>query len=173
MPACPKTGDQAMSATRTSPFARLFRRNPKTIRHAKPIHRAHLGLTALEARDVPAYVSGGILMIDGTNGADTVSVSQTIPANWYELAKVRVVQNGVTQDFSKSLIRSSEVQFRGNGGNDVFQNTAYLYVIADGGSGRDVLRGGPMDDTLIGGTNDDVLYGGDGNDDLYGGQGAD
>src|SRR5262245_14625729 len=106
-----------MSTTRTSLFARFLRGSPKTIRRPKPDHRSRLALTALEARDVPAYVSGGILMIDGTNGADTVTVSQTIPANWYELPKVQVVQNGVTQTFSGSLIRSSEVQFHGNGGN--------------------------------------------------------
>lgn len=154
-------------------FAKLFRRTPKTYRHPKPAARTRLGLTALEGRDVPAVVTDGVLVIDGTDGPDTVYVSQTIPATWYEIAKVQVVHNGTTQTFSKSLIRTDVVRFRGNGGHDSFQNAAYLYVDADGGGGRDTLSGGPMDDTLVGGTNDDSIYGNEGDDRVSGGQGAD
>lgn len=154
-------------------FRRLFGSKASTVRHPRPARRPPLSITALERRDCPAVISNGTLMIEGSPGPDNVLVTQTAPANWWEVSKVQVNQNGVIQTFSSSLIRSGVVQFRGNGGNDIFQSSAYLYVNADGGPGDDVLSGGPMDDTLKGGTGNDAIYGNEGNDQVWGGQGTD
>ena len=130
-----------------------------------------LGVESLEARDVPAYVSVKTLVIEGTNGPDNVLVTQTIPANRWEQAMVKVVQNGYTQTFSNLYLRN--VRFNGYDGNDIFAISASLFVTADGGRGNDVLSGGPLDDTLIGGTGNDAIYGNEGNDRVEGGQGTD
>jgi hypothetical protein len=160
-----------MSTTRTSLFAKLFRRAPKTIRSPKP-NRTRLGLTTLEAREVPAaYLSGGSLVIDGTSGPDTVTVTETTGF----IACVQVVQNGSTQTFLRSSITTGQLYFRGYAGNDVFQMGCYLAAYADGGTGSDVLSGSPLGDTLIGGASDehDAIYGNGGNDVLSGGGGPD
>ena len=161
-----------MLATRTSVFAKLFRRAPKTIRRPMPAARTQLGLTALEARDCPATLLNGTIYIYGTPAADTVYVSETVPASWYEAPKIQVVENGRTQLFSKN-VSTTTVFFSGGTGNDLFQNSAYLKVFANGGGGADVLSGGPLDDAMYGDGQNDAIYGNDGNDTLYGGQGAD
>jgi Ca2+-binding RTX toxin-like protein len=48
-----------------------------------------------------------------------------------------------------------------------------IALVADGGSGNDVLVGGDGNDTLLGGEGDDVLLGGPGVDVLDGGPGDD
>ena len=164
-----------MAATRASLFTKLFRRTPKTIHTPKPPARTQLGLTTLEARDVPAIPSGGSLVITGTPGPDTVTVSHTIPASIWEVSKVQVVENGRVQLFSRVSIHTGKVYFNGNAGNDTLQNSAYLSVVADGGTGMDMLSGGPENDTLSGGAGNehDAIYGNGGNDTISGGGGTD
>src|SRR5262249_36633007 len=84
---------------------RLFRRTPRTVRTAPPKPRkARLGIEALEARDVPAYLSGGSLVIDGNNYGDTVSVSDYA---YY----VQVVENGSYQYFYRPSITTGQLVF--------------------------------------------------------------
>jgi hypothetical protein len=130
-----------------------------------------LGVHALETREMPAVVSGGALVITGTTGSDVVNVS-AVTLNG--VAQVRVVQNGVTQNFARSLITTNQVQFTGNAGSDIFTNShAGLRAIADGGAGNDTLTGNALADTLTGGIGIDTLSGGGGNDRLLGGSNGD
>src|SRR4051794_23986154 len=112
-----------------------------------------LSVRPLEAREVPATLTAGVLLIEGTNYADTVTVhyradlelvevttvsQQPRPTNPMKPARgpIRTVQY-----FAGPEVR--EIQFFGNGGNDVFQNDVRLpaggRVVADGGAGDDRL----------------------------------
>lgn len=71
-----------MSAARTSLFAKLFRRTPTTIRTRKPAAPVRLGLTALEAREVPAAFATldpfeGVLRVVGSDAADEIEIVRT------------------------------------------------------------------------------------------------
>jgi Ca2+-binding RTX toxin-like protein len=158
-----------------------------------------LSVCPLEAREVPATLTAGVLLIEGTNSADTVTVHYRADL---ELAEVTTVTqrtlNGMplppvrrVEYFPATEVR--EIRFFGFGGNDVFQNDLVLpaggSVFADGGAGDDrlqtvspygswardgaTLMGGAGNDVLIGGVGIDALYGGIGNDSLYGGDGND
>jgi hypothetical protein len=142
----------------------LFGRKTSPIRNSPaPRHAAQLGVQSLEAREVPAFLSGGVLFIEGTGGGDVVKVASA------NSATVRVTENGNTQYFSRSGITQGVVQFNGNAGNDYFENTdSALRVVANGGSGSDQIHGGALDDDLRGGSGDDYVVGGLGNDLLRG-----
>lgn len=66
-----------------------------------------------------------------------------------------------------------KIVFRGNWGNDVFQNNTSIDSIAYGGAGADTLYGGSGDDELHGDGDGDRLYGRDGDDLIKGGIGND
>jgi hypothetical protein len=177
-----------------SMFRRLFHCPFRTVRNARRgAPRARLGVEGLEQRAVPAYLSGGQIVISGTASADSVSVSD------YDGYYYQVNENGWTQYFAKASV--SRVVFSGSGGNDYFNcTTALLPATANGGAGSDTLYGGGGADFLVGeddndtidgrGGNDtligcwygyggeagnanDTIYGGAGSDSLYGGDGAD
>lgn len=93
----------------------------------------------------------------------------------------RVNDNGSIKDFPVSQV-TGKIIFNGHGGNDLFENRAYLPVKANGGAGNDTLIGGAADDVLDGGSGQDLVYGlaggdiltgGFGDDQLYGGTGND
>jgi Ca2+-binding RTX toxin-like protein len=142
-----------------------------------------LQLESLERRDVPAAAititpTAAVVTIEGTDQADTVTVSQAAG----QIMITASSQGGapVTQQFAVGTVRS--IIFTGLGGDDVFINSAKVAVMADGGDGNDTLIGGPRNDVLIGGAGDDTLagggqkdtlLGGDGNDTLMGGNGND
>jgi hypothetical protein len=131
-----------------------------------------LWVEALEAREVPAYVSGGTLWIEGSNAVDTVTVTFSAGSGWAgTLPKYVVVHNGVRQTFSTFAVTSGDVRFAGYGGDDYFQNNSDLRARADGGPGNDYLDGGRGNDTLIGNTGGDILGGNEGHDTLYGEKG--
>jgi Ca2+-binding RTX toxin-like protein len=118
---------------------------------------------------VPAYLSGGNLIINGTNAADRVDVRAVTAGN---VARIRVTQNGVVQDFSAAAV-TGNVQFRGLGGDDRFTSTVARNVYADGGAGNDLLTSAGGNDTLLGGAGNDTLEGQGGGDNLRGGSGED
>lgn len=158
----------------------LFPTKTGTIRNAPSDTRTRLGMTALEAREVPASLSGGVLMIDGTSGNDTVTVSNTtvpiflVGGGVNYVAGVQVTQNGVSQSFIRGFITQDRVEFRGYGGDDYFDNNVdSMTSYADGGSGNDTLYGAAVFDDLDGGTGNDTINGGQGNDRLVGGDGDD
>jgi Ca2+-binding RTX toxin-like protein len=147
---------------------------------------------ALEDRKLlSAYtLSGGILTINGSSGADQIAAS-------YIAGKVAVTvaapgkapwgKSFSAGSFTKLVIKAGagadRVQLMfvnytkpsvvyGSDGNDTIlsgtgKDTLY------GGAGADYLSGGPNVDRLEGGSGNDSLLGGEGNDILIGGTGRD
>ena len=122
-------------------------------------------LEALADRLVPAaFLSGNILVINGTAGHDTVSVARVGSA-------IMVRDNGLSRFFSAGAVGG--VFFNGFAGNDSFTNPTDLSTTLHGGSGNDTLSGGSGRDDLYGGSGNDSLDGAAGNDNLVGGNGDD
>lgn len=155
-----------MSAFRVSTLLRRLFRKPRPA----PARRApapRLGVETLESREVPAYLSGGTLVIEGTAGDDVVTV--TYSAGTYTTPRYTVVENGRVQNFSPFAVTAGQVTFRGRDGDDAFVNNSGLRAVADGGNGNDTLTGGWVNDYLVGGNGADTLRGRDGNDEIVGG----
>jgi uncharacterized delta-60 repeat protein len=124
-------------------------------------------------------LDGGDLVIGGTAGNDTVTVSPTKDGT-----KAAVTVNKVKLgEFDLGAI-TGRIVVRTGPGADKVTIAAKLAkpTLLDGGSGNDVLTGGAGADTVLGGAGDDklaggkgdnVLVGGDGNDKLTGGVGRD
>lgn len=158
-------------------FVKNLKRAPKTTKAPAAKKSLTPQFEMLETREVPASISGGNLMIYGTNAIDRVSV------NNYNSVWLQVTQNGTSEYFMKSSITTGNVFFYGNNGDDTFANNVNtLQSIAYGGAGNDTLIGDGRTDWLYGeGDNDtiygyggtDVLDGGAGNDKIYGGTGYD
>lgn len=137
-----------------------------------------LQFEALEDRTVPsAYISSGILHVDGTSVNDSITVRE---AETY----FRVRVGAYSMDFLKSRVTAGQIRIQGLGGNDLIDVSAVrsARTVIYGGHGidtirgssnRDIIYGGSGNDTLYGGNDFDVLSGDDGNDTLYGGNGDD
>ena len=102
----------------------------------------------------PINQFGGLQIIGGT-AADTVTLDATLNGFYF-----------------------GTMQFLGNGGNDVFNGSAFVVLnlndlIVSGGDGNDTLTGGNGPDNFAGGAGDDVLIGNAGSDVLDGGDGND
>jgi Ca2+-binding RTX toxin-like protein len=142
----------------------------------------------LERRDVPAlmfqaittvhlfvptpsnavHLNNGVLRIDGTNTADTVSIYR------YSADKIAVQTSGGLgfhfQTFDQAQV--SKILFFGNYGDDtLFVDSIGIDkpIYAYGGTGNDLLQGGRGNDLLVGGQGNDTLSGAGGNDYLDGG----
>lgn len=129
-----------------------------------------LDCEALERREVPAgriTLADGVVMVRGTGASDKVLVR--------EAGNRLVVRLGGSRAESKAFRLGSvtQVLFTGSKGADMFLSLSGVPVRALGGSGNDVLSGGPEADFLDGGVGDDVLNGGGGDDSIYGGLGED
>lgn len=151
----------------SSPF-----RNPGSRLHDPDRHPA-LGVEALERRDTPsatASVVGGVLVIQGTPSADTVTVRMDPggPSAFDDRVVVTFSRFLPTQSFSRFLV--SHIGFLGGAGDDTFTNQTGIDCTAWGGDGHDTLTGGSGDDYLYGNDGPDELHGGDGSDHLYGGR---
>ena len=146
-----------------------FGRSGKASTRKRPhLSRTTLG-ESLESRRVFAYVSSGVLVIDGTDLVDKVTVTYTAGSGMFgAMPKYTVVQNNVTQKFSPFLITTGKVRFTGLGGDDIFDNKSDLAAWADGGFGNDKLYGGWGNDTLIGNAGGDTIDGREGVDTIYG-----
>lgn len=138
--------------------------------------RTRLNVELLDARTVPAtlielnmiaHVSGGNLVINGGDQADTVRVTTSVVGGQPSIV---VTQNGVRTSFPTKDV-TGRIEFLGGGGNDTFTYTGTKDIYADGGAGNDVIRTGSGNDELIGRDGDDYLSAGDGNDRLDGGAG--
>ena len=128
--------------------------------------RPALTVETLPDRLAPAALINGVLILSGTNAADVATVD-------YDGTAYRVVENGRAQTFAAAAVTSGQVVFHGNDGNDRFTNSTWLRATADGGTGQDVLTGGPNGDWLYGGDGDDTIFGGAGTDWIAGENGAD
>jgi hypothetical protein len=134
-----------------------------------------LNCQTLESRALPAAtdLSGGMLMILGSSGPDSVAVTRvgsTIRVNGTEAVYVAEQVRGIAIDagegddiVSVASNLSVPVWMYGGGGNDRLE----------GGAGTNYVFGGAGADTLIGGAGSDQLYGGGGNDQIHGGGGLD
>jgi cyclophilin family peptidyl-prolyl cis-trans isomerase len=109
-------------------------------------------------------VVNGLLTINGTTGADQISVGQSGGGNLAYLT-------GVEEAFPIGSVNAIAVN--GLAGNDLIEIGTNNGVSVSGGMGDDTLVGGPGNDTLAGGQGDDSISGGPGDDVLHGGQGND
>jgi hypothetical protein len=159
---------------------------------SQPRH-TRLGLTPLEAREVPAIaLVGDTLTITGTGWNDTVTVTVsgqgTATTADDTVTALRVARSSAlpgwplieSKTFDLDLVNAIEVHL-GEGTNK-FENKTAIFSVAEGGSGKDTLIGGTGgdilkglggNDILFGGGGPDILYGDTGNDRLYGGGGSD
>ena len=141
-----------------------------------------LRLEHLEVRNLLAAISYSSstqrITIDGSHGDDFVRVSfvsdELIQVLWETSSESR------KEFFPRDAV--SSILFRGNAGDDEFENLTTRASVAYGGMGNDQLFGGSGDDELYGeegqdrlegGGGDDLLVGGDGDDELRGGDGDD
>jgi Ca2+-binding RTX toxin-like protein len=110
----------------------------------------------------------GVLGIQGSDGNDVAEVRQTG-------RKIVVTMNSADGSFTKTVAATSvrSIVFRGFTGDDSFTNLTGIASDADGGGGRDVLRGGRSADRLVGGDDADEIDGNEGDDRLEGGAGDD
>ena len=121
---------------------------------------------SLERRQMLSGVSlqDGVLLIEGTNDADTVEVYSADE-------HVCVDFNHTLEFYEEELV--NEITFFGNDGDDDFDNNTSVPCEAYGDIGNDTLDGGLADDTLYGGEGADSLAGSIGDDSLDGGSGND
>lgn len=148
--------------------------------------RHHLALEPLEARNlaatsITASLAGGILKVEGTTGADQVTLRQS-DGN-ISIALRKITWNGASVD-SVPASQVNDISVSGLGGDDTLRvegsitKRSFLYGGAgndtlQSGNGRGILYGNDGNDVLVGAAADDLLYGGAGNDKLYGSRGAD
>jgi Ca2+-binding RTX toxin-like protein len=123
---------------------------------------------------IDLLTAAGKLRVDGTDGADVISIAiansgGSVPN---PNPKVLVSVNGVSTSYQQSRLTGFEVIC--GGGNDVVTIDGVINgLYADGQDGDDKISGGGGDDTLVGGAGKDQLSGNDGNDRLNGNGGND
>ena len=112
-------------------------------------------------------------------GADVMRITEATAASGVSYATrtagVSVTENGLADDGEAG--EGDDVGFgiesaEGGSGDDVLVGGPELHIL-DGNAGDDRLVGGPRDDILTGDAGDDALLGGDGDDELPAGPGAD
>ena len=123
-----------------------------------------------ELSEIPEWskfttVSDGTLYVNGTSGADKISVSVSG-------SDLLVYRDGVPNRVPLACVQKISIA-AGDGNDLVDVKKVALPVEIDGGVGNDTIYGGSAGDVLIGGDGNDRLYGGDGNDSLIGGAGVD
>src|SRR4051794_7125377 len=123
----------------------------------------------LSANQITFQATTSTVLVEGTSGADTVSVYADASNNLHVSLSNALGNQDVT--FARASV--AQVKFTGGDGNDYFQNPTSTISTALGEGGNDTLLGGLGNDTLDGGDGDDSLIGGDGNDTIFGGAGND
>lgn len=149
-----------------------MRRGAKRQRPVSPTADA---VETFEIRQYPAATltatfSGGVLNIEGTTKADTITVQQM--DNQISVAGLRIKSGNTTVD----RVDASQIQritINGLAGNDTIrlagsgtgtlQDIRILSVI-NGGDGNDIITGGAGTDMITGGLGNDVIDGGAGVD---------
>jgi Ca2+-binding RTX toxin-like protein len=157
--------------TMSSWIRTLFGR-PRT---ARPAPTARLGVHPLEAREVPAVMSGlsnhTVLFLTGSDLADFARVTRDASTGATVVTTQTAGEASQVHVYQAGLL--TRIVFNGNAGDDYFENDTAIPVTANGEAGNDTLRGGFGNDSLSGGDGDDFLFGSDGNDTLTGGNGDD
>ena len=140
-----------MPATRPSVFTKLFGRKPATARRAKPAARTQLGVTALEAREVPSVtLYNGSLYVSGTNGPDTLTVQGVaVPTLSGKVNPVlRVTDNGAVTNVARASV-TGKIFASGFGGDDVISVNSNVPVSLSGGPGDGGISTGPQPGDLV------------------------
>ncbi len=122
-----------------------------------------------------ALVDRGVLIVSGTDKADSILVSvpngaKTGQPSSADYQPIRVRINGRIQEFSEAVNR---ILVKGGDGDDQIAIEGSVAAEVYGDNGNDRLIGGTNHDILNGGEGNDVLSGADGNDVLYGAAGDD
>jgi Ca2+-binding RTX toxin-like protein len=128
---------------------------------------ARLSLEPLDSRVLPSVtLRGRDLHIVGTGESDKVVIDKINN-------DFKVTENGKVYRFRQTAVTGT-IYFSGFGGNDTL-NAYHIprRVVADGGSGNDLIKGGNLDDSLNGGGDSDFIEGGGGSDRIDGGAGID
>lgn len=161
-------------------------------------HRSRFtpSLQALEDRCVPAatvlnasLLTDGTLRVLGTDGADVVSVEQSVDQisvrglsilasgrlvpslNITDVKKIEVFGYGGNDNINMQTVNLPSLLLGGDGDDTIIGGSAIDYLF--GGNGTDRLWGRKGNDRLFGEAGNDSLYGEDGNDILNGGLGRD
>ena len=128
-------------------------------------------LETLERRRLLSFtVSGGILTVNGTAGADHISITR-------DGTNLTIHQNGVNSTTPAAAVQ--KIVINGLAGNDELRlalgldHGVRVPATLNGGDGNDKLFGGERNDVLNGGGGNDVLTGGPGADVFNGGLGVD
>ena len=145
--------------------------------HAQPLRH---GVELLEERALLncdcTLNNEGVLTIEGTNVKDIVFLvvdTKGTADGSDDQVKLDVTHSGHTHTLRFMLSDVFNIIFRGNDGNDEFNNITSIPSEAWGGGGEDTLWGGGGNDTLHGGDGNDRLLGDNGHDALYGDGGTD
>ncbi|MBC7784936.1 MAG: hypothetical protein H7144_13945, partial [Burkholderiales bacterium] len=112
-----------------------------------------------------ANLSSGMLVVNGTDGNDTMAMSESG-------STITATLNGVTQTFDRADVTRIEV-YAGTGNDVVNAGALVQAAYVNGGPGRDNITGGSGNDTLSGGAQSNTLTGGLGDDVLNGSAGND
>ncbi len=131
------------------------------------------------ASNLIASLSGGVLRIEGTEGADNITVRQTSGNLSVDGIKISYLGSQIAKVSAGSV---SRIEVFGLGGNDRIllnseavsgQQAIAISAAIHGGAGNDTIVGTSAADTIYGNDGDDSIWGGGGNDVLRGGNGND
>ena len=128
----------------------------------------HLEKREVMAASITSSLSGGVLLVQGTDQADNIGVARL---------NGKLYVAGSSYDVNQV----SRIEIQAHGGNDTIRlnyeslgfNPLQKLTMVNAGDGNDVVYGSATVDIIFGGAGDDVLYGKDGNDLLFGGAGLD
>jgi Ca2+-binding RTX toxin-like protein len=129
-----------------------------------------LALPTAAAGDVTATLQGTTIVITGTDGPDTISVTANA-------GNVDIDTNGVVPaEFSFPIAGVTSVVVNLGAANDAFVasgNVSTMTMTIDGGAGDDTISGGNSADTVHGGDGADTITPGQGSDSVFGDAGPD
>lgn len=115
---------------------------------------------------VTISVSAGTLLVGGTPGNDTVTATGADVVVLSNLTGRVTAGAGCAQ--LGAVVRCTGVEnairFDAQAGDDKLENKTTIFSAQSGGSGNDILIGGPVGDRLVGGDGVDRASGGDGRD---------
>ena len=120
-----------------------------------------------------ATLSNGTLRVRGTDGADRITLGNSLGTSGVTFLDVTV--NDVTEQFDSSAVH--RILVRAGRGNDVIDGWSGFIspsgdsrfpVTLDGGPGNDEIKGSQYRDRLLGGWGDDTIIALDSNGGLYG-----
>lgn len=137
-------------------------------------------ISAGDGDDIIYEIYGGIDIISGGNGIDTLDYSGAASYNVTVNLTTGAQSDGYSSGASSDTLTGIE-NVIGSSGSDTLTGDSLANVLQGGNGndslygkgGNDTLKGDSGTDTLRGEDGDDYLYGGSGLDTLYGGLGAD